>query len=113
MKINRRAFISLVFATPLQTTQLSVAVLEVFESGQGVMAVLVRHAAAVERDRFANWLRSHPKSAVRVRTTSGADAPGTLFRVRMCFGRGLIIFQTRMNVRERDVLSVTAGAGGY
>ena len=108
MKINRRIFFSLLLARPVQTTTVSVAVLEVFDNGKAGIAALVHHANPAARDAFAKWLQSHPNSAVRVRSTTGEEAPGTVFRVRMCFGRGLILFEIPMHIRERDVLTIVA-----
>ena len=107
MNINRRAFFSLLLAQPAQATSLRVAVLETFDIGESSAAVLVHHAEVATRDVFAHWLQSHPKSAVRVRGKTGEEVAGTVFRVRMCFGRGLILLQRPIQVRERDVLTIT------
>ena len=108
MNFNRRMFFSLLFARPAQTASVSVAVLEVFDDGQAGIAVLVHHANSATRDAFAGWLQSHPKSAVRVRSKTGEEAPGRIFRVRMCFGRGLILFDRPIQIRERDVVTIIA-----
>ena len=107
MTIDRRVFFAaLVFARAAQTTSLRVAVLETFGTGQRVSAILVHHSEPVNRERFAQWLQTHPRHAIKVRTTTEQDVPGTMFRVRMCFGRGLILFERPLQVRERDVLTV-------
>jgi hypothetical protein len=31
---------------------------------------------------------------------------GTIFRVRMCFGRGLILFQESIPIREGDIVTL-------
>jgi hypothetical protein len=108
MNIDRRIFFSLLFARPLQTATVSVTVLEVFDNGKAGIGVLVHHANSATRDAFAGWLQSHPKSAVRVRSRTGEEAPGRIFRVRMCFGRGLILFERPMQIHERDVLTIIA-----
>src|SRR5262245_56257047 len=106
MNINRRFFFSLLFARPAQKATLSVMVLEVFDNGNAAIAVLVHHANSATRDAFAEWLQTHPKSSVRVRTRTGEETVGTMFRVRMCFGRGLIFFERPMQIRERDHLTM-------
>jgi hypothetical protein len=106
MTINRRLFFSLLVARPRQSTSLRVAVLEAFGARETVRAVLVHHAEADTRDLFARWLQSHPSTAVGVVTPAGENASATIFRVRMCFGRGLIVFETPMRVRERDILRI-------
>jgi len=108
MIFNRRVFFSLLLARPAQTTPLQVAVLEKFELDAGSSAVLVHHADEATRDVFGTWLQSHPKAAVRVRATNGQEVPATVFRVRMCFGRGLIFFEKAVQVKERDTLTLIA-----
>jgi hypothetical protein len=107
MILNRRVFFSLLLARPAQTTLLQVAVLEKFEL-DSASAVLVHHVDAATRDAFAAWLQSHPKAAVRVRALNGQEIAATVFRVRMCFGRGLIFFKKPMPIRERDILTLIA-----
>ena len=106
MNINRRVFFSLLLTPPVRTASMEVAVLEVFENDKAATAALVHHANPALRDGFAEWLRSHPKSAVRVLNADGEEVPGRMFRVRMCFGRGLIAFERPMQIRERDVLTI-------
>jgi len=106
MDISRRVFISVFLIRSVQKNPLSAGVQEVFEDGSGTIAALVHHAEPSSREVFAEWLRSHPKSSVHVRTRTGEEAVGKMFRVRMCFGRGLIIFEKPVQVRERDVLTI-------
>jgi len=108
MMINRRMFFSVLFARPLQSMPLRVAVLETFNTGTTSAAVLVHHAEAAARDAFAQWLQAHPNAAIRIRRETGEEAPATIFRVRMCFGRGLILMQKAIRIQERDVLTVLA-----
>lgn len=107
MNMNRRAFFSaLLLARPIQTASIRVAVLETFGFEQAPRAILVHHAEPATRDRFAQWLREHPKYTIRVRNKSGEEVPGTIFRVRMCFGRGLILLEKPIQIREQDSLTV-------
>jgi hypothetical protein len=106
MTINRRLFFAaLVFARG-QAATLQVAILETFDIEGGAAAVLVHHADEATRGGFAEWLRSHPRARVRVRTPRGEEVSATMFRVRMCFGRGLILFDKPVRIREREVLSL-------
>ena len=73
-----------------------------------VSAVLVNHAEPAERDKFARWLQTHPRSSIRIRSTTELEAEATIFRVRMCFGRGPILLNKPMKIRERDVLILLA-----
>jgi len=106
MTINRRVFLSVLVARPRPAVSLRVTVLETFGIGPAAAAVLVHHAEPASRGVFAQWLQTHPKAAIRVRSTTGEEVTATIFRVRMCFGRGLILLQKPMPVREQDVLTV-------
>ena len=106
MPINRRVFFSSLLAPAIQQASIRVAVLETFGDGQTSSAVLVHHAEPASRDLFARWLQLHPKSLVRVRTESGLEVIATIFRVRMCFGRGLILLGKPLQIHERDVLNL-------
>ena len=106
MNITRREFLSLLLARPEQTTSFRVTVLETFDIARASTAVLVHHADSASRDEFAHWLQSHPRLAVRVRSKTGEEVPATIFRVRLCFGRGLILLEKPIQIRERDSLTV-------
>jgi hypothetical protein len=105
---NRRLFLSLLVARPAQASPLRVAVLEKFDVNSRTTAVLVHHADPATRDAFAAWLQRFPKSAVRLRLSDGVEVSATIFRVRMCFGRGLIFFEKPVQIRERDILMLVA-----
>jgi len=107
MNVTRRVFFSaLLFARSTQAFPLRVVVLETFDIGGACTAALVHHAEPATRDRFAQWLRAHPRNAIRVRSKTGEEVSATIFRVRMCFGRGLILLEKPIPIRERDVLTV-------
>jgi len=107
MNLNRRMFFSsLLLARRPQPPALRVAVLEVFQSGTVSDALLVHHANEATRKVFSSSLQAHPTADVRIRTDDGREAPGTLFRVRMCFGRGLILLKNPFQIKERDVLTI-------
>ena len=109
MIFNRRVFFSLLLARPLpQAPPLRVAILEKFDTDSQTTAVLVHHADSATRDAFAAWLQRYPKSAVRLRLPDRTDVSATIFRVRMCFGRGLIFFEKAVQIREGDILTLVA-----
>ena len=108
MNMNRRHFLSAVFARPPQTQSVRVAVMETFENGDSCSALLVHHAEPATRDVFAKWLQAHPRAAIRIRRqTDGHEVSATIFRVRMCFGRGLIVLESGLPVHEREILTMT------
>jgi len=106
MNINRRLFFSLLLVRPGQSVSLRVSVLETFGLDEKASAVLVNHAEPAERDQFARWLQTHPRSSIRIRSKTEQEAEATIFRVRMCFGRGLILFTKPVRIREGDVLMI-------
>jgi hypothetical protein len=106
MNISRRLFFSLLLVQPRQTNSLRVAVLETFTMNERVSALLVHHGDPAERDSFARWLQAHPRSAVKIRNKAGQETAATLFRVRMCFGRGLLLLNQPITVREGEVLTM-------
>ena len=106
VSINRRVFFSSLLGRAIQPASLRVAVLETFGDGQTSYAILVHHAEPASRNAFARWLRLHPKSLVRVRTENGLEVAATIFRVRMCFGRGLILPGKPLQIHEQDVLTL-------
>ncbi len=108
MTFNRRAFLSLLLAPrEMQMTAVQVAVIETFGAGEATAAALVHQQNAGGRDLFGQWLRTHTKAVIRVRTATGFEARATIFRVRMCFGRGLILFDEPIRLRESDVLLIS------
>jgi hypothetical protein len=106
MNINRRVFLSLLLVRPRQSVSLRIAVLETFAMNEKVSAVLVNHASPAERDQFARWLQAHPRSALKIRNRAGQETAATIFRVRMCFGRGLLVLNRPITVREGEVLTM-------
>ena len=107
MKLNRRTFLAaLLLAKPRRIASLEVEVLETFGLDERSVAILVHHSDPKSREQFAKWLQSNPKTTVQVRTNDGFVTPASVFRVRMCFGRGLILLSKPIPVRERDVLTI-------
>ena len=108
MEMGRRVFFSaILFRRATQTKSLEVAVLETFEVGGRTTAVLAHHADPSSRAQFTNWLRSHPESTVKIRNNAGQETTATVFRVRMCFGRALILLNQSLQVQERDTLRIS------
>jgi hypothetical protein len=107
MKLSRRIFFSaLLFAGPSRQKALEVSVLETFGIHGRIVAVLANHSNDPSRESFAKWLRSNPKTTVRVRTPAGSGATAYVFRVRMCFGRALIVLHESVEIREGEKLSI-------
>jgi hypothetical protein len=105
MKLNRRVFVSaLFFGGPRRAVSLKVEVLETFEIDGRSIAILAHHADEASRQSFATWLQNNPKTTARVRTSAGFETQASVFRVRMCFGRALILPQEPIATRRGELL---------
>jgi hypothetical protein len=105
--MNRRVFVSILFLSQRsQPPPVQVAVIETFDLDGKTAAMLVHHADESDRESFATWLRSRTGSTVTIRTKTGTETTGSIFRIRLCFGRALIIPDQAINIREGDILSV-------
>ena len=105
MNITRRIFLSLLLTAPKQVPR-QAAVLETFTVNDNTVAVLANHGREDEREVFARWLQSKPTSRIRIRNKDGEQVNATCFRVRMCFGRALIIPDKPIQIRERESLTI-------
>ena len=103
--MNRRQFL---LAWMFQNrSAFEVAVMEVFSASDGPCAFLVRHASESTRNVFGEWLRAKDGARVICRLHSGTTVDGRIFRVKMCFGRGLILTRAPVAIRPKDVVSIS------
>jgi hypothetical protein len=105
--MHRRQFLYALLARPSQMPSIRIFVIETFTVGNSSAALLVHHSEPATRDVFAKWLQAHPRAMIRIRLQDAQEVAATIFRVRMCFGRGLILLQSGLPVRERDILTMT------
>ena len=80
--------------------------MEVFSSSDGPSACLVHHASEDTRIEFGEWLRSNNGANIALRLRDGTAVNGRIFRVSMCFGRGLILTRVPIAVRSKEVLKI-------
>ena len=80
--------------------------MEVFAAANGPAALLVHHADEATRETFAQWLRTHSGAQVVCTLPDGKSVSGGIFRVSMCFGRGLILLRETAAVRAKDILRI-------
>ena len=107
MKLSRRAlFSALLFARPARVTTLEVEVLETFDLDGKSIAILSYHADEASRQKFATWLQANPNTTARVRTRAGFETQASIFRVRMCFGRALILPEEPVQIRQGQLLTL-------
>jgi len=106
-ELTRRVFISMLLLRPRrQPTPIQVAIIETFDLNGKTAAMLVHHANPFVRESFAAWLRSRTGTTVRIQTETGTEITGSIFRTRLCFGRGLIIPDQNIHIHEREMLSI-------
>jgi hypothetical protein len=107
MKLSRRdLFCALLFARPARVKSLEVAVLETFDLDGRSIAILAHHTDEVSRQNFATWLQANPKTTARLRTRAGFETQASVFRVRMCFGRALILPQEPVQAHRGELLTL-------
>jgi hypothetical protein len=86
---------------------IAVEVIEVFSGSEGPSALLAHHISQATRNTFGEWLRAHDGAYITCRLRDGTSVRAQIFRVKMCFGRGLILTPTPASIRVKDVLIVT------
>jgi hypothetical protein len=89
-----------------RTASIEVEVIEVFATSHGVAALLVHHVSERTRIAFGKWLRANDGGRIAGRLRNGTVVNGEIFRVRMCFGRGLIITQASVPILAKDILII-------
>jgi hypothetical protein len=103
--MTRREFF-LSWLTQDRTASIEVEVIEVFATSHGVAVLLVHHASERTRIAFGKWLRANDGGRIAAHLRNGNAVSGEIFRVRMRFGRGLIITQAPVPVRAKDILII-------
>jgi hypothetical protein len=77
-----------------------------------VRYVIVRHKNPDDRERLSAWLRMHSGAEVTFAAADGRPHRGVLRRLRMCFGRGLLIFADPVNLKEGETIVIDLSSGG-
>ena len=67
---------------------------------------IVRHKNPADRQRLSAWLKTHSGSEVSFTASDGRSHRGVLRRLKMCFGRGLLVFTDQAEIREGETLKV-------
>ena len=76
-------------------------------------AVIFHQAETAEREALGAWLRAHDDSAVELETPDGQWHPARVFRLRSCFGRGLLLFPAASaHLEEGESFTLRAAAAG-
>ena len=90
--------------SPVQDS-MRVEVMEVFSSLSGPSALLVHHSDEPTREAFANWLRRNSGKEILFQPQGEAPIDARIFRISLCFGRGLILLKNtpKRSSRERPI----------
>jgi hypothetical protein len=99
--MNRREFF-LTWIFQGRSAPLEAKVMEAFTSSDGPSAFLVHHASESARNAFGEWLRTHDGVRITCRSGTGTAFDGRIFRLRLCFGRGLILTRAPVALRAED-----------
>ncbi|HJZ66725.1 MAG TPA: hypothetical protein VKF81_01165 [Blastocatellia bacterium] len=106
-------FVGLSQGQTLHSTKLDCKVLEVSGPYLGsekelsqVHYAVVHHNNAADRQRFSQLLKAESGTDVLFRRDDGRSHYGVLRRLRMCFGRGLLVFIGPVDLREGEVLTL-------
>lgn len=89
-----------------QTTGIECRAIEVHSDPVShAMLVVFHHAADSGRLPLAAFLRDHPGATVDAEFNGGQQPPrrGTVFRLKSCFGRGLLLFSSILPIQEGSV----------
>lgn len=90
-----------------ESDAMDVEVMEVFSASTGPSALLVHHADEATREVFANWLRANSGRKVVCTLNNKMRIDARIFRVSLCFGRGLILLGEPAPVRAKDILGIS------
>ena len=107
--MNRRVFVALSLSSWMPAKPAAgfeATVLETFQMDGRSIAILVHHRDEATRELFARWLRTNPASKARIRDAAGTELSATIFRVRMCFGRALILLSQPTAIREQQAITI-------
>jgi hypothetical protein len=81
--------------------------LEAHTSSQPGVTVVLFHQRQKDQARFASTLKQADGSTVEIRIGKDDWQPVTVSRLRMCFGRGLLVFAPgTIKLREKDEFRV-------
>lgn len=67
---------------------------------------IVRHKNPADRKWFSEWLRTESGADVIFTAADGSPHQGVLRRLRMCFGRGLLVFTEPVKLKEGEALII-------
>ena len=77
----------------------------------GIGLVIFHHAEVASRDQLGAFLEEHDGTSVEFQTEGGEWQPATVFRLKSCFGRGLLAFPAaRARLAPGQTFLIRSGA---
>lgn len=73
---------------------------------------ILRHKNSDDRERLSAWLRAHSGTEITFAAADGHPHRGVLRRLRMCFGRGLLIFVDPVKLKEGQTIVIDFSSRG-
>ena len=84
-------------------TQVACRVVESFDDQRlGVNAIVFHQRDKNDGPHLGELLLHHSGEVMEIETADGRSHGVTVFRVKACFGRGLILLPTAMKLRDRE-----------
>lgn len=96
-------------ATKAQNGPIICSVMEAFEEGRlGVRAIIFHQRDKADGPRLGALLLTHSGKEMVLETTGGRRYRATVFRVKSCFGRGLVLVPTsKLKLGEHDEFTLS------
>jgi len=82
-------------------------------AGPRVRLVIFHQGDSSDRETLGTFLKAHDGGSIQFQTSRGSWQPATVFRLKTCFGRGLLVFsndQADLAEGDRFLLRVTPAA---
>lgn len=77
-----------------------------------VELVVFHHAEAAAREQLGAFLQNHDGASGEFEIAGGGRQPATVFRLKSCFGRGLLVFPAaRVHLARGQTFWIRASAG--
>ena len=100
-------------ATKAWSGPIACSVMEAFEEGRlGVCAIIFHQRDKVDGPRLGALLLTHSGEAMELETVGGGRYRATVFRVKSCFGRGLVLVpKAKLKLGEQDEFTLRLPGG--
>jgi hypothetical protein len=67
---------------------------------------MLHHKHAKDQARLSDWPHRRDGAQIQLRTHDGATHAAALFRLKHCFGRGLLLYSDAVDVQAKDVITI-------